>query len=393
VSGALFSNRRFRSGAAYRLVEWCDLEQHEKELLSGLYDESEVYGIFRPVVSRADLTIKVAYREIALIYLHLTHPRGLPHYLFMSSQEKAVIQLVLDGVLEIESEGGFLSGAASVPALLGDTLAPISGVPNYLSRLSTRAINYGLRLRNQDPRSLANRLYTFNTVPWDARKKMAFLSEQSVREFLFSAATTSTKRLLLELWTEEPLTEQSYWISWSKKKANHEPAADKPTYKIYVSPVMRDLPVVFEQVARILSGEETISMKAGLRIEGLLRPDKMVAYFANWESLASAATRLSKALNGYSAQGVIFTAQLGESGLLSWGVDPPVTQLVNAVEAGSWRYSVADQTALAILQAQTEKVSDGEALDFIRAKLLAAGVDTETWTHSNDPATVDFKLS
>ena len=65
-----FAKEKLRPGSSYQLVEWNDLNITEQEMLSGLYDETEVYGIFQPIISLSHLTKKVAYKEVALLYLH-----------------------------------------------------------------------------------------------------------------------------------------------------------------------------------------------------------------------------------------------------------------------------------------------------------------------------------
>src|ERR1700741_3861942 len=92
-------NERFRVSPLYTLREWNMLSQGEKELLSGLHDEEEVYGIFSPVETASQLSIKIAYREVALLYLHLSHTDSLPRYLTVlreNSFHQTISQLILD---------------------------------------------------------------------------------------------------------------------------------------------------------------------------------------------------------------------------------------------------------------------------------------------------------
>jgi hypothetical protein len=89
---------------------------------------------------------------------------------------------------------------------------------------------------------------------------------------------------------------------------------------------------------------------------------------------------LKKELSGFTAQGVPFTAQIDESGLLSWGLDPPDTDVLSQIEAGSWRMKVTDQLALAIIQSRNENLPIEESIAFIRAKLLSVGINIMDWT-------------
>lgn len=366
-------------------MEWNHLSPAEQGMLSGLYDEDEVYGIFEPLISSAHITKKVAYTEVALLYLHLKETNYLPHYLFLSAGEKlneTITQLVLDEILEIECEGSFASGTAAIKIFFGETFFENHIVPNHLSKLSMEAIQYALLIKDPDLRSLSQQLYTFNTTPWDANTKSGFYAKHSIKQFLFPDSSIELNNLLSSHWESNNLSEKKYWLSWWKKKSidNYGISSNKPTFKLYISPAIVDLPKVFEVSVRILSASAVFSFKIGGNVEALLRPDKMVVYFENFVSLMETATLLKKELTGYKTQGVPFTSQIDEQGMLSWGVDPADSDVLSAIEAGSWRMKVTDQLALAILQAQKDKLNLQQAIPFIRAKLLSAGINTESWT-------------
>jgi len=379
-----FVKEKLRQGSSYLLVEWNELDITEQKMLSGLNDEAEVYGIFQPLFSSSHLTKKVAYKEVALLYLHLKKTNNLPHYLFLSPEEKlneTITQLVLDNILEIEYEGNFVSGTAAIKAIFGEAFFENEIIPNYLSKLSMGAIQYALLLRDLDMRSLSRKLYTFNTTPWDEYAKSKFYAEHSIKEFLFSSENKEINDLLNEFW-ESNLSEKKYWLSWWKKKINEDFSitSNKPTFKLYISPVISDLPKVFQHVIPILSASSVFNFKIGGNIEALLRPDKMVVYFESFERLMETASLLKKELTGYRSQGVPFTSQIDEQGILSWGVDPADTDVLSTIEAGSWRLKVTDQLALVILQAQKDKLNLQRSIQFIKAKLLSVGINTENWT-------------
>jgi hypothetical protein len=281
-----FATKKLRPGASYTLVEWHHLNIGEQQMLSGLYDEAEVYGIFRPSAGVHHLTQKVAYKEVALLYLHLVHTNILPRYLCInveSELHETIAQLVLDGILEMEDEGDFISGIRAVKAIFGETIGARSTIPSRLSTLSTQAIQYAFLLRNLNKRPLSYRLYTFNTMPWDEFARSKFHSGYSVKEFLLSSAECNIDSLLHEYWKFDNLSEEKYWLSWWRPAAerNYSIAADKPTFKLYLSPVISDLPNVFQDAIPVLTASAAFSFKVGSTVRGLLRPDKMVAYFAN----------------------------------------------------------------------------------------------------------------
>src|SRR5262249_57560169 len=87
--------------------------------------------------------------------------------------------------------------------------------------------------------------------------------------------------------------------------------------------------------------------------EGLLRPDKIVAYFPTLDGLRTASDRLATRLDGCPAHGVPFTSELSGGGLLSWGVDPPASErLVNWQPQESWRLWLTNRLANALFTAR-----------------------------------------
>src|SRR5689334_10515803 len=257
--------RKFRAGGLYRLIEWSRLESHLKEALTGLQDESEVFGVFEPVTRSANLPSKVAYREIALLYFHLQHNSNLPHYLIFSGDQKineTIAGLLLDGIIEIEWQGKFVSGPGSLPAIY-DSSGSDEPVPTYLSQLSLRAIHYAWMLNAANERSLASRLYTFNTVPWDANMKKTFHDKHSVRDFLFSSVDDNTMNGLNNKWNATN-TEKKEWLSWNRKVTRNLKDVQSPRiYKLYISPLINDLPLVLSRFVSVVNGSDAISFKIG----------------------------------------------------------------------------------------------------------------------------------
>jgi hypothetical protein len=121
-----------------------------------------------------------------------------------------------------------------------------------------------------------------------------------------------------------------------------------------------------------------VAFKVGADAAGLLRPDKMVAYFDNFEALAAVADSLADALAGVSAHGVPFSAEITSDGLLSWGVDPPREERPPGWSGGqSWRLWVTNRLAGALLAARGQGVE--EPWRFALERLRVEGVDVERW--------------
>ena len=144
------------------------------------------------------------------------------------------------------------------------------------------------------------------------------------------------------------------------------------------------------------------SWKIGRTIDGLTRPDKLVAYFDRQHDLVAATNRLRPTLSGAAAHGVPFTAAITTDGLLSWGIDPPRAGAGPSGPSGSWRSWVTERLADYLVTARTS-VHDGspmhqgsmgerrrgvpdegdggapEPWQVAIARLRLDGVDVDTW--------------
>jgi len=119
--------------------------------------------------------------------------------------------------------------------------------------------------------------------------------------------------------------------------------------------------------------------KIGRTAFGLLRPDKLVAYFASLEQLKEAAELIRASAAGIAAQGVPFTGAIDAEGLVSWGMDPPrFEQVLPGQEHQSWRQWVAGRIAVYTL---TARESGAENIpEFVRHRVGLDGIDTATWS-------------
>jgi hypothetical protein len=114
---------------------------------------------------------------------------------------------------------------------------------------------------------------------------------------------------------------------------------------------------------------------------GLLRPDKLVAYFDDQATLSSVAERIAVRLAGVQAHGVPFTCAIDGDGLLSWGADPPPgARPLSWQPQHSWRSWITEALAGALMDARSE-ASDGAAspAEFAVRRLEFEGVDVERW--------------
>jgi hypothetical protein len=174
------------------------------------------------------------------------------------------------------------------------------------------------------------------------------------------------------------------WRGFTNEHASR-PEGVTPTvvHKLYVSPGLDALPEVFETVVESLTELSVAEFKIGRSLEGVLRADKLVAYFSSFEALARAAARLRSRLAGCPAQGVPFTAPIDEAGLLSWGLDPPARR-GEAAWTGreSWRLWVTRRLGAALVAATQDERPEIEAWRFALDRVRFEGFDTRSWTPS-----------
>jgi hypothetical protein len=387
-----------RANPAFRLVLFDRLPAGQRRQLAGLARDPEHYGVLRPRRGTG-LGLKAVDRETALLFLTLARPAPLPSYvrsrLGDAGAASALARLVADGVLEIElAPAGFVSGAAAkslfaAPAAAGGRLA----------ELSRAALRYGQELartlREPEPLQLSLRLYGYNRLPVTPRWRRTLPDAAAVRRYLGIVAGGRWQPLLERHWRELPAAGDEPWLRWlpaaagaSSPTAAAAPATlprGAPTYKLYVSPALSALPEAFGAVLDGLAAVGAPGFKVGAGAGGLLRPDKIVAYFETFERLAAAAGALTERLAGVAAHGVPFTSEIAGDGQLSWGVDPPPAAgfgLLGGDGRMSWRLWLTNRLARALIAAVAGAAA-GETMEpwrFAVERLRLEGIDTDSWT-------------
>jgi hypothetical protein len=146
-------------------------------------------------------------------------------------------------------------------------------------------------------------------------------------------------------------------------------ALDSLLHKLYISPRLEAVPQLFPRLIDVFVSLDVPAFKVGATSRGLLRPDKIVTYFANHDHLQAVADELS-AVPPVSVHGVPFSVPLDATGLLSWGYDP-------ATKDGSWRQWVAQRLTVAVKQAEGSSLHG--IVEQARRHLRDAGVDPYTW--------------
>ncbi|MGZ6638571.1 MAG: hypothetical protein ACXVII_37645 [Solirubrobacteraceae bacterium] len=341
-----------------------ELEGAEWRAFGALSEDPDLYGLLFPSPDSA-LPAKAMSRDAALLFHALREPAHVPRLLgslFGTEAEAQVRQLVVDGVFEVECDGRYLSGESALQpeGSRSDERGP------YVARLSRDAIAYGARLSNLSIRDVAARLYMYNRIPSTPAVQRRFLDTAATVAYLVGDSVLA-KRLDSQ-WISE-VTEGA-WLTWRSPQGG---AALE--YKLYVSPTLDALPDAFALTVDALAHTRCIRFKVGLTAYGLLRPDKLVAYFSTLEGVQQAAELILASAAGIPAHGVPFSAAIDADGLVSWGMDPP---RLGPQSLRSWRQWVAERIAVYIAAATETAARD--TTDFVLRRLALDGVDTTTWT-------------
>lgn len=372
----------FRANPGYELVLLDRLAHAERELLSDVERDGDLYGVLRPR-GASGLEPRSASSDTALLFLTLAEPGPLPAYVVArlgDELERTIGRFVLDGVLEIEHDGEFVSGAQAADVIVTGRSA---GGRGRIAELSLAALRYGQELADLPEPLLALRLYFYGRRPVSAGLRHRVADHAAVDAYLGLAPGGSARAALDAGWHEAPppaAGERVYWRHWRPRRAHEHSEPADVKYKLYVSPATDALETSIGTVASSLAGARGVmAFKVGSDVHGICRPDKLVVYFDRLEDLQAGAAVLGERLSGCPAHGVPFTAAVTHDGLLSWGADPPAPSSGNGGGRASWRLWVTERLAEYLTLARNARRSDLEPWQFALERLRLAGIDTDTW--------------
>jgi hypothetical protein len=374
-------NARFRASTRYGWTPYAELDDAERGVLAGLHEGTGLAGLLTP--REAGASIKGLDAESARLWSALTEPALLAESRLESLDELApVARLLLDGVLEVEYQGRFVSGADAYPIVFGTH--PVPTGTGALARLSLAALEYGASLRLDDPIALSWRLYRYNTLPESPEWRRLLPDRRAVAAYLGLDGFDARAGRVQSSAGDHRLSSQKGWLSWDLRR--EATARNGGTlWKLYVSPRVEHLPEALQTIASLVPElPGAVSLKVGANLPGLLRPDKCVLYFSARDQLDTAAARLSAELAGMPAHGVPFTADVSGA-LLSWGVDPPDSRpTLQWLGVESWRLWITNQLAAALLTARTAELDAVTPARFALGRLSLEGVDPVTWAPHHD---------
>jgi hypothetical protein len=358
---------RLRSNPRFRLVPLDRLPMSERGAFESSNADPDFFGILTPPPETGLLPKSVSH-DAALLFLALAEPSCLPNLLtnlLGAEANQRLRQLVLDQVFEVEEAGQFVTGPAALE-LLGEQAA-LRG-DSHVARLSSEAIDYAQTLESLQMHQVAARLYSFNTAPSTPSLQRRLGSGTQMPTLL--CADIDTERRLRSRWRSESIG--GSWSVWS------DPTAAAAGYKLYVSPVLDDLPRVFTSAVRSFERVDCPRFKLGKGAYGLLRPDKLVGYFLDLDQLHRAAEMIAASAADAAAQGVPFSAPIDSAGLLSWGMDPPRFDLTPPGHGvSSWRQWLTGRVAAYV---EAARQSGGDVQAFVRQRIALDGVYPADWT-------------
>ena len=357
-------DQQVRANPAFRLRRLDTLsDAYLNALRDAGLDLAEVFGIL--LADRdSGLADKVVDESAAQLFSDLRRPARLP-----AEAVDRFAELVLDGVLELDTALGFVSGPLAYEVLV-ESAEESSGL-DRLGQLAQAAVRYAERLRLTDVGATTARLYFFNRVPLSPRWSRAFPGAGAVEDLLGGPALTRH-------WVRgHAASAEPDWLWWSRR--DDPGRVDLMAYKLYVSPAVDDLADTLPALVDALTRAGARRFKVGPDAPGLLRPDKIVVHMEDVHELETIAGALAVALDGVRPHGVPFTADLAGDGLLSWGGDPARDAGPVGEGAESWRVSVCRRLAEHLTTAQAAPLTRLTPAAYAFGRLSLDGVDTRTF--------------
>jgi len=357
-----WTHRRFRSSRALELKRLHELPDSQQRMFAELQSDADFYGLLLPRIAGTD-SAKAVSRQTAELFASVEEPATIAFA--DASWCDDVIDLLFDGILEIENDDRFVCGSDAY-AIVFDALPSFDD-----ETLSFDALRHAEALRTRDVATLTTALYSYNRMPRTRAWASRFPNRAAVLAHLGKDA------LLEHLWA---IDANDHWISWRPRDARAIESG-AITWKLYVSPRPEHIRDTFHTLVRVLAQHGGAPFKIGADAAGLLRPDKLVAYFATHSELEAVANELEVQLRGCPAHGVPFTARIDDDGVLSWGADPPDSErALSWLDRESWRLWVAKSLAAAMSIAKNNAMTTSIApWQFAVERVRRRGVDVTTW--------------
>jgi len=370
-----FLNAEFRTVPGLKLIPYNRLESGWN---SNFADEILFKDGFGVAMISSNEVQAVEIDEVSALLLFVMQQSGvLPDFVIEEGDHRAqlrVFDLIHAGVLELKLNGKHYTKNSALQLLRDkDRVPPNSNLRENgscnrlkLCQLSLNAVTSAIDSNESDVQVIQGILYRSNTIPISRKLKIQF--EDGAYEF--------SNLISKHFWTEASSDGWFHYYPSHRGSREFDYQA-----KMYVSPSPADFTKTLRIVADVFSEHDGVSFKIGSGIAGLVRPDKIVAYFTDKDTLIEVVQKAIPKLQHITAQGVPFTAQCTSDGLLSWGVDPHCNNEQGETERKSWRQWVVEKIAesLASMDHTYRNLSTSEIINIILDRLELEGVDLNSF--------------
>lgn len=360
---------RLRLAPGWRLRWLCELSLDERAALRELTADPALAAVLCP--EQLGLGVRALDAEAAGVLARLSVTGEDAAAMGLSRRQAA--RLVLEGVLELVVGDAAVSGPAARAALEVPDAAVTPG-SDRLAQLSEAALALACALPpDDDALAVSLWLYGYHRLPLTAEWERAFAGGSTLAWCCARCDADPT----LPLARGYEVVPHPDWFAW---RAAGLDEARRFAFKLYISPLPEALPEVARRALEVLAAAGVGHLKLARGLPGVLRPDKLLAYFERREDLEQVARTLARTLDGQPAHGVPFTAALTDDGLLSWGVDPQERpQMRGWRRQQSWRLWLTNRLARGLAQSRQAGLAPTEAAAHARALLWLDGVDARRW--------------
>ena len=395
-------NNIFRLNPIFSITPVEDLTEEQRRNFRRTLSGKGIYSLLH-APREADFTVKALNRPLSEFLENLIEPGTIAGLLEELGEEsdrevrQLIVRFLLDGVLEIRAEGGFISGIEAFNAVMSPSetaaVPAVGGDRHDLHRLSAAALDFAMRSTYTHSRDIAWILYNFNRMPMNRRRRRELPDETAVLDFLgldaegcWPAMPDAIRPVPPERDDEGNLTPFfQVWRSWMI--GPRRGGRNKLGYKVYVSALPEETPASFRIVRDRALDAGASSMKTGRVASAMLRCDKLIVYFKSIGPAMEFGREIVRETSSLRGQGVPFTYPVSpESRLVSIGVDPPGKFSI----MNSWRRYVTDKLAVAIQGAHREDADDPSA--YIRMNMRLFGIDMDEWRPVSRDWTMEFDL-
>lgn len=369
---------RLRANPDLVIVPFERMSPAEMAVLGEVRLDGDYVGIIR-ARDGSDATVSAVCKNTASLFSDLSTPGSVPASFRNGPEDdvnRQIANLVLSGILELDSDGDFVSGVRA--RKLVHALEEEVENRGRIAQLSLAAIRFGQRLPLDDANRLSAQMYFYNRTPIAPAWAKKLADERDYCRYL--GLSDGPCAGLLEAHWNELSTDRTAWRYWSCKEAVSHASAKRSRCKLYVSPTLEAIGDTFCEIVQVFTEEKTPRFKIGADLAGLARPDKIVAYFDEFHHMESVGRALTERLVTTPVQGVPFTGDLGADGLVSWGIDPDDQPVVARQASASWRIWITNHLAVALLAARKAPDLEIEPWQFALERLRLLGVDTDSWT-------------